>query len=68
MSKLKPIDPSDPPLWVSVARACYLTSFGKVQMHEMIKEGVVISRKVGGKRLVLYRSLEHIGEGDACNP
>lgn len=55
------------PLAVSVPEAARMVSLSRSTMFEMVRKGTVRSRMIGGRRVVLMRSLEElVGEtGDA---
>jgi hypothetical protein len=58
--------PSEPPrlIWVSPKEACRISSLGMTRLYELLNDGTIKSRKLGGKRLVLHESLCRLGEED----
>jgi hypothetical protein len=46
------------PLCVSVREAVRLSDLGKVTLYKLMNSGVLISRKIGHRRLIEYSSLE----------
>jgi excisionase family DNA binding protein len=50
------------PIWVSPREASLLTGIGLTRLYELFKDGTLVSRKVGRKRLVSFESLELLGE------
>lgn len=51
------------PISVTVAHACRVTGLGKTKLYELMKDGVVISAMVGGRRIVQVASLKAL-----CGP
>jgi excisionase family DNA binding protein len=49
------------PIWVSIERACALTSLGRTRIYELIAAGTLRATKVGKRRLVSFDSIESIG-------
>ncbi|MEY4967199.1 MAG: hypothetical protein RL274_2782 [Pseudomonadota bacterium] len=46
------------PISVTVAEACRVTGLGKTKLYELMKDGVVTSAMVGGRRIVQVASLK----------
>jgi len=61
--KAKPVEPSAPVL-VTVRNAASLTSLSYRTIQTLIAAGSLPSRKIGGRRLVLYRALLDFCEHD----
>ncbi len=57
------------PIFVSVKTACRLIGLGPTKLYELLNVGAIDSIKVGGKRLVVYRSLKRLlGNIEAAAP
>src|SRR5262249_40104427 len=50
------------PVWVSVADACFAGGFGRTRCYELIAQGLLISIKLGRKRLISLASIEGLGD------
>ncbi len=46
-----------PPLAVSAKQACRISGLGLTSIYELMRNGTLRSKKVGGRRLVEYASL-----------
>ena len=53
--------PKMAPIWVRPAEACKLASIGNTKLYELIADGDLVSRKVGGARLILVASIAALG-------
>jgi hypothetical protein len=60
--KVDPLTSGAAPIWVRPAVACQMASIGLTKLYELIADGQVVSRKLGGARLVSVASLESLGE------
>jgi excisionase family DNA binding protein len=66
MDKLLSSDPRAqplPPLAVRIADATRLTGIGKTKLFELIAKGTLETTSIGRRRLILYRSLQRLIEG-----
>jgi hypothetical protein len=50
------------PKWVSPENACIIGGFGMTHCYELINKGVLISKKLGRKRLIFIDSIHNAGE------
>ncbi len=55
------------PLAYSVSEACEVLPFGRTKIYELIKSGVIRSKKVDGRRLIPRRELERLAGLDTEN-
>jgi len=46
------------PIWVSVPDACFAGGFGRTRCYELIANGLLVSIKLGRKRLISFASIE----------
>ncbi len=51
---------------VSVKETCRLTSFSRSHVYTLISQGKLVSKRVGGRRLVLLASIEALGDVNAA--
>lgn len=54
------------PLWVRPREACRLAGIKTTTLYQWLKDGTVLSRRVGGARLISVASLEQLGKGEAA--
>lgn len=50
------------PLAYSVEDACRVTSFGRTRLYQLIREGRIEARKIGGRTLIPAASLRALIE------
>ncbi len=48
------------PLAVTVKDACRLSGVGRTTIYQLIRDGKLTSTHVGGRRLILFKSLEDL--------
>lgn len=60
----QPVAAPDRPIWVRPKEATRLSGLGLTTIYALMARGVLISRKVGGARLISIASLERLGAGD----
>lgn len=53
------------PVWVTVNEAMRLAGFRRTRLYELMADGTLKSIKIGGKRLISFRSIEKLGCSDA---
>lgn len=53
------------PLLVSGPRARKLLDIGNTKYWDLVKQGVIETVEVGGRKMVVYTSLERLASGDA---
>ena len=58
------------PIWVRPKRAAHIGGFGLTRCYELINDGQLKTRKVGGMRLVSVASIKALGAtaGEAGTP
>lgn len=63
--KPAPINGALEPIAYSIADACRVTSIGKTRLYQLINEGKLEARKIGGRTLIPADSLRRLitGEG-----
>jgi hypothetical protein len=49
------------PIWVRPKRAAHIGGFGLTRCYELINDGQLTTRKVGGMRLVSVASIKALG-------
>lgn len=54
------------PLAYSVADAVRVSSIGRTRIFALIKDGSLQTRKIGGRTLIVARSLRELIEGEAA--
>ena len=52
------------PLAYSIADACRVTSLGRTRLYELINEGRIEVRKIGGRTLIPAESLHRLINGE----
>jgi excisionase family DNA binding protein len=55
------------PVWVTPAEAVKLTGIGRTLLYELIDDGTLKSIRVRSKRLILFESIEKLGENSASS-
>lgn len=58
------VEASDLPQWVRPVVACALLGIGTTTLYNWFKEGRLVTRKVGGVRLISAASIACIGQPD----
>lgn len=53
------------PLAYSITDACRVTSIGRTKLYEMLKNGTLEARRIGGRTLIPAASLRRLIEGEA---
>ena len=53
------------PLTISISAACYLSSFGKTKLYDLINSGKLETIRIGRRRLVKVSSLHKLIGEDA---
>ena len=53
-------------IWVRPKTAIQIASFGMTRLYQMINDGELVTRKVGGMRLVSVASIKALGADEAA--
>ena len=56
--------PTIEPIWVRPKRAAHIGGFGLTRCYELINDGQLTTRKIGGMRLVSVASIKALGAAD----
>jgi excisionase family DNA binding protein len=55
------------PLAVTIGEACRISGLGVTSIYDLLKEGRLQGHKIGRRRLVSYKSLQDLLEGNATS-
>ncbi len=62
---MQTVKPDPQPLAYSIRQATVATSIGKTRLYELIKEGRLVARRIGGRTVIPADSLHALIAGEA---